>query len=229
MHIEAGLRSFNRKMPEEINRVLVDHVSQYLFCPTKAAVSNLKEEGISKGVHHVGDIMYDCLLLFRESFRFPDEKIVQNDKPLALMTVHRADTNSSPGKLKSILDFCLKFTDEYQVIFPIHPNTRNFVSQLGLDLSKFYVVDPLSYLEVQAVLSRSKLLLTDSGGMQKEAYFHSVECITLRDETEWVETIESGWNMLWVDKTRKPKTSISEYGVGNVCETIIKKIEENLK
>ena len=127
------------------------------------------------------------------------------------------------------MDFCLKFTDEYQVIFPIHPNTRNFVSQLGLDLSKFYVVDPLSYLEVQAVLSRSKLLLTDSGGMQKEAYFHSVECITLRDETEWVETIDSGWNMLWTENTRKLKTSISEYGVGNACETMIKKIEETLK
>lgn len=229
MHVEAGLRSFNRKMPEEINRVLVDHVSKYLFCPTKAAVINLKSEGISEGVHAVGDIMYDCITMFREKFRFPDEKIVRTDKPIALMTVHRADTTSDPERLKAVLEYCAQFGDEHQIIFPIHPNTKNVAAKFSIDLSKFCIIDPLSYLEVQAVLGCSKLLLTDSGGMQKEAYFHSVDCITLRDETEWVETIDAGWNMLWTQNFRQPKNSISEYGTGTTCASMIKKIEETLK
>jgi UDP-GlcNAc3NAcA epimerase len=229
MHVEAGLRSFNRNMPEEINRVLVDHVSKYLFCPTKAAVTNLKSEGISEGVYHVGDIMFDCTLMFEEKFRFPEKKILQSDKPIALMTVHRADTTSDPQRLKSVLDYCANFSDEYQIIFPIHPNTKNVAQKFSIDLSNFCIVDPLSYLEIQAVLSLSTLLLTDSGGMQKEAYFHSVDCITLRDETEWVETIDAGWNMLWTQNTRQPKSSISEYGTGKTCADMIKKIEETLK
>ena len=222
MHVEAGLRSFNRNMPEEINRVLVDHVSKYLFCPTQAAVANLMSEGISDGVHHVGDIMYDCTLMFGEKFRFPDEKITKTDKPIALMTVHRADTTSNPQRLKSVLDYCARYSDTYQIIFPIHPNTKNVARQFSLDLSSFCIVDPLSYLEIQAILSRSKLLLTDSGGMQKEAYFHSVDCITLRDETEWIETIDAGWNMLWTQDIRLPKRSVSEYGKGKTCESMIK-------
>ena len=229
MHVEAGLRSFNRNMPEEINRVLVDHVSKYLFCPTKAAVSNLKLEGISDGVYHVGDIMFDCTLMFGEKFSFPEEKILQSDKPLALMTVHRADTTSDPERLNSVLNYCANFSDDYQIIFPIHPNTKNVVNKFSIDLSNFCIVDPLSYLEIQAVLSRSKLLLTDSGGMQKEAYFHSVDCITLRDETEWVETIDAGWNMLWTQNVRQPKASIAEYGTGNTCANMIKEIQETLK
>ena len=229
MHVEAGLRSFNRNMPEEINRVLVDHVSKYLFCPTKAAVANLKLEGISSGVYHVGDIMFDCIRMFGEKFRFPHEKILQNDKPIALMTVHRADTISDPERLKSVLDYCANFSSEYHIVFPIHPNTRNVAYKFSIDLSNFYIVDPLSYLETQAVLSRSTLLLTDSGGMQKEAYFHSVNCITLRNETEWVETINAGWNMLWTQDVRQTKTSISEYGTGKTCANMIKIIEEAMK
>ena len=227
IHIEAGLRSFNKKMPEEINRILTDHVSDYLFCPTTAAVKNLNDENIIYGVHHVGDIMYDAVKTFAHKFYLPNRLKLDHDKKLAVMTVHRADTTSDAKLLKDVISFCNSFSEEYQVIFPVHPNTKNKLNEFSIETGQIDSIAPVSYLEMQGLLQQAELVLTDSGGLQKEAYFHNCDCITLREETEWVETINSGWNMLWTSKRENThKHKIVEYGDGNVCAKITKKIKE---
>ena len=222
IHIEAGLRSFNKKMPEEINRILTDHVSDYLFCPTTDAVKNLSAENIIDGVHHVGDIMYDAVKIFADKFYLPNRIKLKRDKKLAVMTVHRADTISNAKLLQEVMIFCNSYSEEYQVIFPVHPNTRNKLKEFSIDTREITLIEPVSYLAMQGLLKKAELVLTDSGGLQKEAYFHSCECITLREDTEWVETITHGWNKLWKSNvntnTRKP---ITAYGVGDACEKII--------
>ena len=223
-HVEAGLRSFNKKMPEEINRVLTDHVSDYLFCPTSDAVKNLNSENIIDGVYHVGDIMYDAVEIFSDKFYVPNSVELKHNKKLAVMTVHRADTTSKPERLNEIIRFCNRFSKEYQIIFPIHPNTKSKLAEFSIDIGEIELTDPVSYLEMQGLLQKSDLVLTDSGGLQKEAYFHRVNCITLRDETEWVETIQNGWNTLWKDFGKVPccsKNEINEYGDGNTSEKMI--------
>lgn len=215
IHIEAGLRSFNKKMPEEINRILTDHVSDYLFCPTMDAVRNLNAENIIDGVHHVGDIMYDAVKVFADKFYLPNQIKLQQGKKLAVMTVHRADTTSDAKLLQKVMSFCNSYSGEYQVIFPVHPNTRNKLKEFSISTGAISLVDPLSYLSLQGLLRESALVLTDSGGLQKEAYFHRCQCITLRGETEWLETIESGWNKLWASSEYKPQRNISEYGNGD--------------
>ena len=225
-HIEAGLRSFNKKMPEEINRVLTDHTSQFLFCPTKAAVKNLQNENITKGVFHVGDIMNDSVKLFKDKFIIPDVVLCKPDnKKVAVLTIHRAENVNTPTSLKAILDYCRGFLSEYLIVFTVHPNTRNKIKEYGLSLDGFEAIDPLPYLELQGLISSSDLVLTDSGGIQKEAYFHRVSCITLRDETEWVETIDSGWNKLWkTEGYAAPRTLIDDYGRGDTTAKIIEKL-----
>ena len=225
IHIEAGLRSFNKKMPEEINRILTDHVSKFLFCPTYDAVTNLKKENITTGVHHVGDIMFDAVKVFEPKFKFPNSVKHLNNKKLAVMTLHRADITSSAKKLKAAIDFCNNYSEEYSVVFPLHPNTKSKIKEYSIDTKKIQLVNSISYLEMQGLLQKSSLVLTDSGGLQKEAYFHGCDCITLRDETEWTETIESGWNQLWKNiKNQEPKFKkkvITEYGKGNSVQKII--------
>ena len=228
MHIEAGLRSFNRVMPEEVNRVITDHVSNYLFCPTFTSVKNLEKEGIKTNVHHVGDIMYDAIKVFEDKFILPKSEILSQPKPIALMTIHRAETISDKSKLKKVVEFCREFLHEYFVIFPVHPNTRNKLVEFGIEIGDIHSIQPLSYLETQGMLKKAELVLTDSGGMQKEAYFHGVECITLRSETEWVETIRSGWNSLWIHKRTDQKTKIHEYGIGDTCEKIFSVLEKEV-
>ena len=223
IHIEAGLRSFNKKMPEEINRILTDHVSDYLFCPTMDAVKNLNAENIIDGVHHVGDIMYDAVKIFSDKFYLPNQIKLQQVKKLAVMTVHRADTTSDANLLQEVMSFCNSYAEEYQVIFPVHPNTRNKLQKFSIETGGIELVKPVSYLEMQGLLKKADLVLTDSGGLQKEAYFHSCDCITLRDETEWVETLEAGWNRLWKSsRIIKNRSVITEYGVGSTCEKILK-------
>lgn len=229
MHIEAGLRSFNKQMPEEVNRVLTDHVSQYLFCPTTKAVENLKSESITKGVYPVGDIMFDAIKMFGKYFDFPEQISVDRNRPLAVLTIHRADAVSSAAKLKELVDYCQQFTHEFEVIFPVHPNTKKHLTKYQIDTGKLLLTEPLSYLEMQGLLRESDLVLTDSGGLQKEAYFHGSKCITLREETEWVETIEAGWNRLWRDPCNhegEPK-EIKEYGDGNTANKIIETLKRN--
>lgn len=222
-HIEAGLRSFNKKMPEETNRVLTDHVSQYLFCPTSSAVDNLRKENIRDGVVHVGDIMHDSVLMFKDKFVVPDfVRNIRSNKELAVLTIHRAESLNEQTKLKKIIDYCKGYLSEYVVVFAIHPNTKNMITKFNIDLTGFLVVEPLPYLQLQGLISASSLVLTDSGGLQKEAYFHRVPCITLRDETEWVETVENGWNRLWKSNTGyNGKNIITEYGKGDTTSKIL--------
>ena len=221
VHIEAGLRSFNKKMPEEINRILTDHVSDFLFCPTTDAVKNLRSENIINGVHHVGDIMYDAVKIFYDNFYLPHHLQLNQHKKLAVMTVHRADTTSNPERLKEIIRYCNSYSDEYQIIFPVHPNTSNKLKEFMVDTGAIELIEPVSYLEMQGLLKEAELVLTDSGGLQKEAYFHRCDCITLRAQTEWTETIENGWNRLWKTDKLITKKSIDEYGNGNTSEKII--------
>ncbi len=223
-HVEAGLRSFNKKMPEELNRILTDHVSDYLFCPTKTAVTNLAMENISKNVFHVGDIMQDAVQMFSKNFRVP-KHVIKNprDLPIAIMTVHRAESLSDRNLLQKLVLYCRSFCLNYHVIFPCHPNTRRRLAEFETDTGMIEVIEPLPYLEMQGLISESSLVLTDSGGLQKEAYFHRRDCITLRDETEWKETIDFGWNRLWnSDTTISEKRVITEYGSGNTAGEIIK-------
>lgn len=199
-HVEAGLRSFNKRMPEEVNRILTDHVSNLLFCPTRTAVENLRNEGIRSGVHLVGDVMFDVTLHYRElaSERHTLEKWGLAEKGYALCTVHRAENTDDPARLQGILGALRDIADEIPVILPLHPRTRKIIDNMGQTeaLRGLTVLEPLSYLEMLRLEMSAKVILTDSGGVQKEAFFHRVPCITLRDETEWVETVEMGWNVL---------------------------------
>ena len=222
IHIEAGLRSFNKKMPEEVNRILTDHISDYLFCPTFEAVKNLHSENVRQGVFHVGDIMFDAVKIFADRFTLPKGLVFNEQKKLAVMTVHRADVTTNSDRLREVISFCDGYSNEYEIIFPMHPNTRNKIKEFSIDIGNITPIRPVSYLEMQGLLKRAELVLTDSGGLQKEAYFHSCNCITLRSETEWVETINSGWNRLWLSGSNiHEKKPIVEYGSGNTCENII--------
>jgi UDP-GlcNAc3NAcA epimerase len=225
IHIEAGLRSFNRKMPEEINRILTDHVSDYLFCPTKTAVDNLHNEGIKNGVHHVGDIMYDATLYamdyIKTNFSVP-QKLMGLPSEFAFMTMHRAESTESMQEFQAMMGYALRFAKEHdlKIIFPVHPRTKALVQNAKLG-DTFITLEPLSYFETQCCLSKARFVLTDSGGLQKEAYFHRVPCITLRQETEWVETIECGWNRLWTVENYKPRKDITDYGDGDCAGEVI--------
>jgi UDP-GlcNAc3NAcA epimerase len=197
-HVEAGLRSYQRAMPEEINRVLVDHISEVLFCPTQQSVDNLAKEGVTKGIHVVGDVMADALQHFIRLA--PQKTTILTDLDLkpgqyALATVHRAANTDDPTRLKAIL----KAFDELNlpVVFPVHPRTRKVIHDLGLTVNRnVNMIEPVGYLAMLQLEANAGCILTDSGGVQKEAYWAGVRCITLRDETEWVETVELGWNRL---------------------------------
>lgn len=227
VHVEAGLRSYNRKMPEEINRILTDHVSSILFCPTQTSVNNLKEEGIHKSVYHVGDIMYDATLYALAHVKNKDDiqhKLSFLPEKFAFMTVHRAESTESPDILEKIIHFAEKFSKDHdlKIVFPVHPRTRNFMKEYAKNLKNTFLdLDPLSYFETQYCLSKASYVLTDSGGLQKEAYFHRIPCITLRSETEWVETIEHGWNRLWTKDTYASRKDILEYGTGKCVEKML--------
>ena len=196
-HVEAGLRSFNRTMPEELNRIVADHLSTLLFCPTQTAVDNLRKEGIERGVHLVGDVMYDVALASAQEARKRDigTRLGLTPKEYILATVHRPANVDDRTVLESILRAFRECGET--VVFPAHPRTRKRMQEFGLDAglpASLRVIDPVDYLDFLALLIRSKKVATDSGGVQKEAYFFGIPCITLRDETEWIETMEDGWN-----------------------------------
>jgi UDP-N-acetylglucosamine 2-epimerase len=198
-HVEAGLRSYNRKMPEEHNRVLTDHCSDLLLCPTQTAVDNLEREGVVRGVHLVGDVMYDAVLAFgaraREQSRILASLGVASGG-YTLATVHRAYNTDDPDVLRRLVQ-ALDTVGE-TVLFPVHPRTRARLSANGgfPALQHVRLIDPLGYLDMLALEQHARVILTDSGGVQKEAFFFEVPCVTLRPETEWVETVASGWNVL---------------------------------
>jgi len=199
-HVEAGLRSFDRRMPEEMNRVLTDHLSDLLFCPSRTAVENLAAEGIRRGVYEVGDVMSDALALASDRARSCSDVLARLGLPeqgYLLVTVHRAENTDDPGRLRNILSTIEAL--EEPVVFPIHPRTRKALTTHGLALrsaSQVRLVDPLGYLDMVRLLQSARTILTDSGGIQKEAYWLGVPCVTLREQTEWVETVEAGWNVL---------------------------------
>jgi len=197
-HIESGLRSYDKNMPEEINRVLTDHISDLLFCPTKVSVENLKKEGIKKGVYLVGDVMYDSLIYNIKIAEKNSEilkKLELNKKDYLLLTIHRAENTDNIENLVKILNSLSKIDEK--IIFPVHPRTRNVIEKYKIKIGgNIVLIEPLSYLDFIKLEKYAKKILTDSGGMQKEAYILKVQCITLRDRTEWIETIEDGWNIL---------------------------------
>ncbi|MBM3673225.1 MAG: UDP-N-acetylglucosamine 2-epimerase (non-hydrolyzing) [Actinobacteria bacterium] len=224
-HVEAGLRSYNTAMREERNRVEVDGISTLLFCPTHASVENLAKEGITNGVHHVGDVMYDAALTAREQVadmsttRLPAEI---HEPGSALATVHRAETTDDPARLEKVLAYLHDVAETIPgvLVFPVHPRTRAAIDAAGLSTSNLHVTEPLGYLEITYLLMHVDTVYTDSGGLQKEAYFHRVPCVTLRDETEWVETIDAGWNRLWTVSEYAPRREITEYGDGHAGRAI---------
>lgn len=201
-HVEAGLRSFVRTMPEEINRVLTDHVCDLLFCPTPTAVANLAREGIDKGVHRVGDVMYDSTLFYAQKVTPREQDMLRRlgiaAKSFDLATVHRAENTDSRERLSDIFEaFDEIATPACPVVVPLHPRTVKYVQQYGLRVrDAVRIIEPASYLEMVVLEKNARRILTDSGGVQKEAYFLGVPCVTLREETEWVETVEAGWNIL---------------------------------
>lgn len=198
-HVEAGLRSFARTMPEELNRVVADHLADLLFCPTPTAVNNLAAEGIRAGVHLVGDVMYDASLYYRRLTQSGAAEVRLPDRlpgDFYLLTLHRAENTDDPIRLKAIVD-TLNGLNGHFGVFPIHPRTRKTMSALGLQLaSHICAIEPVGFLEMLELESRCRFIVTDSGGVQKEAFFFGKPCITLRDQTEWVETVQSGWNTL---------------------------------
>lgn len=227
IHIEAGLRSFNKKMPEEINRIVTDHLASLLFCPTKLAVINLKNENIHDGVKMVGDIMYDAALFFGKNIKNMTD-IVNNlnitPKQFILATVHRAENTDDIERFTNIINALIKIAKIKQtVVLPLHPRTSLFIKKYGLDKiinsnKHLIIIEPVSFIDMIALEKSAKLIITDSGGIQKEAYFHKVPCITLRDETEWIETVEKGWNQIVGADENKMISAISKASKGSIIE-----------
>lgn len=205
-HVEAGLRSYNRSMPEEINRLLTDHLSELLFCPTKTAVSNLKKEGIKKGVHLVGDVMYDLALKYRPiaEERQAHKKHGMRANEYILVTVHRPSNTDDEKSLSNIVNALIEC--DSPVVFPAHPRVEKYLREFDLyeKLSeKVKILKPQDYFDFMSLLLNCRKVVTDSGGVQKEAYFFEKPCITLRKETEWVETVKDRWNVLVGTDTKR--------------------------
>jgi UDP-GlcNAc3NAcA epimerase len=236
-HVEAGLRSFNRQMPEEINRVVADHLSSILLCPSKTAVADLAAEGITGNVHLVGDVMLDVLnwAVQRVTANPPDLAAQLGVAPKAYLvaTIHRSENADDNGRLSRILAAFNHL--EEPIVFPAHPRTRKSILALGCPIaSQIKIIEPLGYLDMIALVRGARLILTDSGGLQKEAYWLGVPCVTVREETEWVETVEAGWNTLAgtdkekivhaVASCRPPGQRPSLYGNGRAAEQCIEAI-----
>lgn len=198
-HIEAGLRSFNMRMPEEVNRILTDRVSRLLFCPTQLAVDNLNKEGVENWncgaeVINAGDVMLDGALFYRGFSEEP--KGLKVDTGFVLCTVHRAENTDDPTRIADIVNSLNAIGREHQVVIPLHPRTKKILQDSHLDTSNLTIIEPVGYLNMIWLLENCGLVMTDSGGLQKEAFFFSKPCITLRDETEWMELVEVGANTL---------------------------------
>ncbi len=236
-HVEAGLRSFNKTMPEEVNRVLVDHCSDLLFCPTKIAVDNLQKENIVSGVSLTGDVMLDilqeCIQIAEKRSTILD-KLELRSRDYFLATVHRAENTDDPERLKNIVEALCSIQN---VVFPCHPRTRKCLENLHLwnHVEKsIQVINPVGYLDMLLLEKNACKILTDSGGVQKEAYMLQTPCITIRDETEWVETVDEGWNLL-VGSDKKeiikaacnfkpPEGQRYVFGAGDASQRIVEKI-----
>ena len=255
VHVESGLRSFDKRMPEEINRVLTDHVSALLLCPTEMAVRNLLAEGFRNAENrvelvpetctvdglevdsshplalNVGDVMYDVLLEIRDTAAERSrilEELSLCPQSYAVMTLHRAANTDDVTRCGEILEFVSRATRGMEVIFPVHPRTRRFLAATSLNLGKnVRVIEPLGYLDMVRLVGGASLMLTDSGGLQKECYWLGVPCITLREETEWVETIQAGWNVLYKNYSGEHSQRDCRsrfYGDGRAAHRIVRAI-----
>jgi len=232
-HVEAGLRSGLRYMAEEINRIIVDHISELLFAPTKTALNNLIKEGINEKLYLTGDIMLDLFLKFKNTF------MSNTHEDFILVTIHRAENTDKPEKLKNILEALIECKEH--IVFPMHPRTYKYIKKFGFSwffrAKNIKIIKPLGYIKFLNLMSRSKKVITDSGGVQKEAYFMGKPCITLRKVTEWIETVKTGWNIL-VDSDKKkiiraikefkPKGSpkLNLFGDGRASNKIINTIKD---
>jgi len=199
-HVEAGLRSYNRRMPEEINRVLTDHLAAMLLAPSIVAHENLLREGITEGVHVVGDVMYDAVIENRE-IAHEHSKIMLElglvPKGFILATAHRAENTDAPERLGGIASALRELCEMETIVWPVHPRMRKHLRECGLDsVARLLLTDPAPYLDMLELENNARVVMTDSGGVQKEAQWFETPCVTLRDETEWVETVEAGWNQL---------------------------------
>ncbi|MCC8142759.1 MAG: UDP-N-acetylglucosamine 2-epimerase (non-hydrolyzing) [Tannerellaceae bacterium] len=239
IHIEAGLRSFNKMMPEETNRILTDHIASFLFCPTSKARENLSREGITENVFQVGDVMYDAALLFGEKAEKKSTILSSlgiKSGSFKLCTFHREENTNHIEHVTGIIKALLTIgTVNSPVILPLHPRTHTYLKAYNLlqavqEHPGIHLIDPVGYPDMVMLEKHASLILTDSGGIQKEAYFHQTPCITLREETEWEETVLAGWNQLAGTDTEriiscynnsKIGSYIDEYGSGNAADKII--------
>lgn len=197
-HVEAGMRSFNRAMPEESNRVLTDHLSQLLLVTSPEPARLLAAEGIQRGVHIVGDVMYDAVLAYAtaaQQTRAP-ERLGLQPRGYGLLTLHRAENTDDPARLKAWIEALSQLSARLPLVFPVHPRTRKALAAVGLSAANLRLIEPVGYFEMLALQQQAGLILTDSGGVQKEALYLGVPCLTLRRETEWTETLACGWNRL---------------------------------
>lgn len=213
VHIEAGLRSFNKAMPEEQNRIITDHLSELLFAPTATAVKNLKNEGILKNVYNVGDVMFDAVLHFEEVAR-KKSRIIQalniDDKEFLLTTIHRAENTNDISRLRNIIEALNEAGTT--VILPLHPRTKKYMQDYGLKFNhNIKVIEPIGYLDMLLLERNCIKIVTDSGGVQKEAFFMHKPCVTMRDETEWIETVENDWNRIVGTDKEKILKAIVEF------------------
>ncbi|ALS99054.1 non-hydrolyzing UDP-N-acetylglucosamine 2-epimerase [Lacimicrobium alkaliphilum] len=241
-HVEAGLRSFNKSMPEEINRVMTDHVASSLLCPTEAAMKNLEREALSNKSLLVGDVMYDAFLYAKKkSEQHSSVEIEGLDAGFILATLHRAENTDSLERLKDILMGLNQINLKKRVLLPLHPRTKKQISHFGLEdlLKDILVSPPLGYIEMVQLLSLCECVITDSGGLQKEAYFAKKPCLTVRDETEWIETVDAGWNHLvsasshqiisQYDALDTPNEWKPLYGHGDAGATIVRHLLDGQK
>lgn len=241
VHIEAGLRSFNMNMPEEVNRILTDRISSILFCPTKTAVDNLEKEGynnIDCKIELSGDVMQDAAILFEKYSQKPK---IALPKEFILSTIHRAENTNDKQRLSNILASLAKISEEKVIILPLHPRTKKLLEEYNLSIPKSIIcIEPVGYLEMVYLLTNCSMVITDSGGMQKEAFFFEKPCMTLRDETEWVELLTNKANILvGTDKEAILQGykkmceadidfSLNLYGGGNASKKIIKTLWEKI-
>jgi len=239
-HIEAGLRSFNMKMPEEVNRILTDRVSNILFCPTDTAVENLKNEGYDNldcKIVKSGDVMQDGAMFYKNLAQKPSCDIKDD---FILCTIHRAENTDDKMRLRDIFEVLSEIGNEKQIILPLHPRTRKVVEKLNILTDNLTIIEPVGYLEMVWLIDNCALVMTDSGGLQKEAFFFEKPCITLRDETEWVELVENGFNVLVgadkdkiIESYKKQKFNynfdLTLYGGGDASRKIIRELVRQQK
>ncbi len=239
-HVEAGLRSFDMKMPEEINRILTDRISKFLFCPTETAVNNLRKEGFDLfdcTISRSGDVMYDAILYYKDKAKMTSKILpTQKLKPdeFVLATLHRAENTNNVARLKSICAALNEINESVPVVLPLHPRTKSYLLANNIGLSA-RIIEPVGYFDMLTLLTNCKMVMTDSGGLQKEAYFFGKFCLTLRDQTEWVELVEAGANVIvgadqqkivdaFKSNMNKEVNTKALYGNGDAAKKIVKEL-----